>query len=114
MAGVDMVAFLESVAAKLDALRAALQPPEFYSVKDAAKVVGVSADHVRRAVVRGALVASNVGTESRPTYRIARADLLAWVERGKSGPATPGGRAKGRRPTPRSRHHGRRSGGRGS
>jgi excisionase family DNA binding protein len=84
-------------------LRGALQPPEFYSIKGAAGVVGVSSDHIRRAVVGGILPASNIGTPSRPTYRIARTDLLAWVEKGKAGGFTPASRK--RSVIPRSRHH---------
>jgi excisionase family DNA binding protein len=103
---------LESVAAKVDALQLTMQAPEFYSIKQAAKVVGVSADHIRRAVVGGVLAASNVGTMSRPTYRIARAALLAWVEMGKTG-AIPHASRK-RTVTPPSRHHGANSGGLGS
>jgi excisionase family DNA binding protein len=84
-------------------LQVSLQPPEFYSIKQAARVVSVSADHIRRAVVGGALAASNVGTMARPTYRIARADLLAWVEMRKAGAIPPAGRKKSI--TPVSRHH---------
>jgi len=84
-------------------LRRAVQPPEFYSIKQAAGVVGVSPDHIRRAVVGGSLAASNVGTPSRPTYRIARADLLAWVELGKAGGIPRASRK--RSGTPPSRHH---------
>jgi excisionase family DNA binding protein len=64
--------------------------PQFYTIKQAAGVVGVSADHIRRAVSGGMLAASNVGTMARPTYRIARADLLAWVERGQGRGCCPG------------------------
>ena len=94
---------LESLTAKVDALQVSLQVPEFYSIKQAAKVVGVSADHIRRAVVGGVLAASNVGTMARPTYRIARSALLAWVEMGKAGAMAPARRKKN--VTPPSRHH---------
>src|SRR5271168_992168 len=94
---------LERLAARVEALQSSLRPPEFYSIKQAAEVLGVSADHIRRAVVGGVLAASNVGTMSRPTYRIARTDLLAWVERGKAGAVPPASRK--RSVTPQSRHH---------
>lgn len=90
--------------ARLDAIEERLAQPEFYSIKQAAAVVGVSPDHIRRAVVAGSLACSNVGTLGRPTYRIARADLLAWVERQKAGPLPT--RRKSRA-VPVSRHHGR-------
>ena len=70
-------------------LQSSIQPPEFYSIKQAAKVVGVSTDHIRRAVVGGVLAASNVGTMARPTYRIARIDLLARVARSASAASVP-------------------------
>jgi excisionase family DNA binding protein len=94
------IGLLESLSAKVDALRIALQAPEFYSNKEAAKVVNVSADHVRRAVIGRVLAASNVGTMARATYRVARTDLLAWVEKGNAGAPE---RKKNVRP--RSRHH---------
>jgi len=105
------VALLELLAARVEALRTALHPPEFYSIKEAATVVGVSPDHIRRAVTGGVLAASNLGTMARPTYRIARADLLAWFERGKTGGIAPAPRSN---ITPRSRHHRKPSTGRSS
>jgi excisionase family DNA binding protein len=108
---------LQSLATKVDAIQSSLQPlqAEFYSIKQAAVVVGVSADHIRRAVVGGTLACSNVGTMGRPTYRIARTDLLAWVEKQKAG-AIPPARFKVKS-IPVSRHHrpgGGHSGGPGS
>jgi excisionase family DNA binding protein len=109
----DAIRSLEALAARLEALADALQcpAPEFYSIKQAAQVVSVSADHIRRAVTGGWLPASNVGTPARPTYRISRADLLAWVDQGKSG----GVLASRRKvtPLPASRHHHRRAAGSG-
>jgi excisionase family DNA binding protein len=100
---VTVVERLERIEALLNARANALLAPEFYSIRQAAKVVGVSADHLRRAVTNGVLPASNVGTMSRPTYRISRADLLAWVERGKAGATLPASRRK--TVIPQSRHH---------
>src|SRR5262249_20082502 len=88
--------------AKLDELLRRQGPArEFYSIKEAAQVVGVSDDHIRRAVVGGVLPCSNVGSMDRPTYRISRADLLAWMEARKGGPLPPvreRGRSSGRPP----------------
>ena len=81
---------LEQLQAKVDALQVSLQPPEYYSIKQAAKVIDVSPDHIRRAVLGGILPASNIGTTARPTYRIARIDLLAWVGKRKSRGNSPG------------------------
>jgi excisionase family DNA binding protein len=97
------VDLLKMLLAKVDALQAVSQLPEFYSIKRAAKVVDVSGDHIRRAVVGGVLAASNVGTMARPTYRIARTDLLAWVDKGKAGAIAPADRKKA--VIPLSRHH---------
>ncbi len=76
---------------------------EYYSIKGAARVLEVSPDHIRRAVVGGTLPCSNVGTMGRPTYRISRTDLLAWVEKRKAG-AIPPPRRKVAAVTPPSRH----------
>ena len=94
---------LDRIEALLKTRTDAPQAPEFYSIRQAAEVVGVSADHLRRAVVSGVLAASNLGTMARPTYRISRTDLLAWVERGKAGGILPSSRK--RSVTARSRHH---------
>ncbi len=53
---------------------------EWLSIKQAAHVTGLSQAHVRRAVRAGGPAASNVGTQSRPIWRIARADLAKWME----------------------------------
>lgn len=100
------IQLLESLSAKLDAIAASLQAqpsPEFYSIKQASRMVGVSCDHIRRAVVGGVLACSNVGTLNRATYRISRVDLLAWLERQKAGPISPS--QKKSRSVPLSRHH---------
>ncbi len=64
---------LERLAARVEALQSSLRPPEFYSIKQAAEVLGVSADHIRRAVVGGVLAKpkSSARWPGRP-YRIAR------------------------------------------
>jgi excisionase family DNA binding protein len=53
---------------------------EFFSVKDTAALVGVEAKHIRRAMEKGELLHSNIGTGKRATYRIARRDIDAWIE----------------------------------
>lgn len=55
------------------------------SIKQAAKAVNLSESHIRRVIARGELPASNVGTAARPTWRIARADLDAWIEAKRGG-----------------------------
>jgi excisionase family DNA binding protein len=96
-----------SIEEKLERIEALLQhalpAAEFYSIRQAARVIGVSPDHIRRAVTGGMLAVSNVGTMGRPMYRIARADLLAWMERGKAGCVAAASRK--RTITPMSRHH---------
>ncbi len=75
------------------------------SVKDAARLTGLSDKHIRRAMQCGNLPCSNVGTPDRPTYRFSRADIQTWMDRTKSG-ALPSGRKKKSTPTlPVSRHH---------
>jgi len=79
---------------------------EWLSISQAAQVVSLSGTHIRRAIVGGMLPASNVGTPDRPTYRIHRNDLNAWMEKRKHG-ALPTPRRKRKaepRPMPRSPH----------
>lgn len=57
----------------------------FLSIKQAAHLTGLSSSHIRRAVKKGDVPASNVGTTQRPIYRIARKDLAEWMERKKDG-----------------------------
>lgn len=82
---------------------------EWFSVKQAAALTGLSQDHIRRAVVGGTLPVSNVGTPDRPLYRISRRDIDEWMERRKAGAYPPPGRKKARAAAPTkhvSRHHG--------
>jgi excisionase family DNA binding protein len=64
-------------------------PSEYLSIKDAAKVVGLSQTKIRREVNAGRLSASDTGTAAHPHYRIARADLQAWMEKNKGGTEVP-------------------------
>ena len=58
--------------------------PELFRIRDAAAVLGVSPRMVYTFIESGALSTvylPTTGTKSRPPVRIARADLLAFVER---------------------------------
>jgi excisionase family DNA binding protein len=81
---------------------------EWFSIKEAAVLTGLSAKHLRRAVLGGTLPASNVGTPDRPVYRISREDLKGWMDRRKAGALPPPGRKRAAAPQPPvSRHHAR-------
>jgi excisionase family DNA binding protein len=58
---------------------------EYLSVKQAARVTGLSECRIREALNRHELAASNIGSDLRPVYRIARADLDKWLEVRRSG-----------------------------
>lgn len=55
------------------------------SIKQASRSANLSESHVRRAIARGELAASNVGTAGRPLWRIVRADLSRWLEAKRGG-----------------------------
>ncbi len=55
------------------------------SIKQASKAMNLSETHLRRAIARGELPASNVGSEGRRLWRIAPTDLSLWLERKKGG-----------------------------
>jgi excisionase family DNA binding protein len=61
------------------------EPNALLSIKEASRVVALSDSHIRRAITKGDLPASNVGTKARPLWRIARSDLHAWLEGRKGG-----------------------------
>jgi excisionase family DNA binding protein len=75
---------LERLAGVLERLEGALERPtvvrEWFSIEEAAFATGLSKDHVRRAVISGALTASDLGTPDRPLYRISRNNLLRWMQ----------------------------------
>jgi excisionase family DNA binding protein len=58
-------------------------PQEWFSVKQAAVLTGLSSKHIRRAIKRGELLCSDMALEgaTKPTYRIARTHLATWMER---------------------------------
>jgi Helix-turn-helix domain len=65
--------------------------PELYRIRDAGVVLGVSERMVYEFIQSGALMAVHLpttGTKGRPPVRIARADLLAFVERCRGGVLT--------------------------
>jgi excisionase family DNA binding protein len=58
---------------------------EWLSIRQAARLTGLSETRIREAVSRGEMAASNIASPARPLYRIARADLDKWLESRKSG-----------------------------
>jgi excisionase family DNA binding protein len=83
----DASVTLERINAKLDILieGSEQEAVEFVSIRQAARLTGLSSSHVRRAVVSGELPASNVGSAARPTYRISRTDMEDWMNRKRGG-----------------------------
>ena len=81
----DLRCILLAVAEQLSRIEhqmAVLSPPEgqrgaasVLSIKQVSKFVNLSESHIRRAIAKGDLPASNVGTAKRPLWRIARGDL---------------------------------------
>ena len=67
--------------------------PLFSTPPEVAELLRVKPERVRKWIERGELIGANLGDGSRPRYRIARADLQAFLdkkkkktERGKSTP----------------------------
>ena len=58
---------------------------DYLSIKLAAKTAAISESHVRRAINSSELPASNVGSTLRPAWRIARKDLIEWMDKKKGG-----------------------------
>ena len=72
---------------------------EWISIKQAASLAGISETSIRRAIRRGQLKACNVGGSSRrPTWRIKRTDLQAFLETdaARSSPPKPRGKYRSR------------------
>jgi excisionase family DNA binding protein len=59
--------------------RLEMPPQEWFSIEETAALTGLSPKHIRRAIKRRQLQCSNVGGEKRPTYRIARNQIEAWM-----------------------------------
>ena len=62
---------------------------EYFSIKNCAAVTGLSQDHIRKAVVGGTLVASDVGTKDHPLYRIHKSNLDKWMVDREAGAKPP-------------------------
>ncbi len=77
---------------------------EYFSISQAGAMTGLSSAHVRRAVTGGTLPCSKVGSHARPTYRISRDDIKAWMERRKMGALPPRQRSKRMEIVPGGRH----------
>lgn len=77
--------------------------PEWLAIKGAALITGLSAPHIRRAVRSGNLPAANVGTRSRPIWRIFKNDLENWMRERKGGSTFPP--IAGSVPVPRKSRH---------
>jgi excisionase family DNA binding protein len=57
---------------------------DWLSIKEAAALTGLSAPTIRRAILSGALPATNKGSKRRPLYRVKRADLVTWMNANQS------------------------------
>ena len=66
----------------------AVQPgPAYFTIRAVAETTRLSDSHIRRAIRRGDLPASNLGTPDHPIWRVSRGDLIDWMDRKKGGPA---------------------------
>jgi excisionase family DNA binding protein len=84
--GRDVVSMLRRIEIKLKQLACGSRVKlEYFSIRHAAKITGLSESYIRRAIRSGELPASNVGTWRRPAWRIARTELAQWMERKKGG-----------------------------
>ena len=55
--------------------------PLYLTAPEAAEILRVKPDRLRSWIERGELPAANLGDRTRPRYRIARADLMLFLER---------------------------------
>lgn len=80
-------ATLHRIEAKVDRVLALSHEDrqEWLSIAQAASLTGLSYSHVRRAVIAGELLASNIGSQAHAVYRVARQDLYEWMAKQKSG-----------------------------
>jgi excisionase family DNA binding protein len=62
---------------------------EYLSIKEVASFAGLSPSKIRREIKAGRLAAYDTGTPSHPHYRIAKTDLLSWLEKNKGGRNVP-------------------------
>jgi len=101
----EVIQRLTRVLEKLER-RAEMPVQEWFSIKEAAVLTGLSQDHIRRAVTGGTLPCSNVGTPDRSIYRISRKDIELWMERRKAGAMPPPQKRKKGKEVVVSRHLG--------
>jgi hypothetical protein len=66
----------------LDRLAAKVEKPpqEWYSVQQTAAITGLSPKHIRRAIRRGELSCSDLGSGKRSMPRVARQDIENWFK----------------------------------
>ncbi len=83
-----------------------LPAQEWFSIRQTARLTGLSEDHVRRHVTAGLLPVVNQGTYDKPLYRIHRRDIDDWMAKRREAPH-PAPRKKNGKPTGSyvSRHH---------
>jgi hypothetical protein len=74
---------------KLDSKKAIVPEADFVSIKQAATITQLSESHLRRAVWSRALPAANAGTPAHPIWRIARNDLIRWLQARMGGTSLP-------------------------
>ncbi len=85
-----------------------MPPQEWFSIKEAAALTGLSDDHVRRHVTSGQLPVVNQGTFEKPLYRIHRKDIDEWMAKRREAPQPAPRKRKKAEPRPGSyvsRHH---------
>src|SRR5258708_7387683 len=82
---------LAAVLAALERIENVLseQQHEWLDIERAAYLTSLSTTHIRRAISSRELAAANVGKSGRPTWRIAKKDLTAWMESKKGGNPVP-------------------------
>lgn len=76
----DQASTLRTITDRLGQFDALPPSAEYLSIKRAATFTGLSQSHLRRAIRKGELPASNQGSQTRPIWRIARRDLVSWME----------------------------------
>jgi hypothetical protein len=61
----------------------------YFKIREVAETTRLSESHIRRAIQRGDLPASNVETPDHPIWRISRKDLIEGMDRKKGGTKIP-------------------------
>ena len=83
----SLYSLVQALHEKVD--RANAQVAQWLSIDQAARLSSLSKDHIRRAIVGGTLVSSNVGTPDRPLYRVSRENVAKWMREREAGPKPP-------------------------